>query len=149
MARPSEATARLQVVGATCGWQSEWLQARGTIWTTGIRPVLAIDSCVQVDGWRWSSRWPASTLAWETSEPFEHDDDSDDVTHVQVCRRKHPVMPRPRLFHPARHQPPCASSWCGCESCPATGSFDPMMFLALDWLLWVSWWAPWPRNPKI
>ena len=34
-----------------------------------------------------------------------------DVAHVCACGRKRLAMPRPRLSHPVRLQPPCASSW--------------------------------------
>ena len=52
---------------------------------------------------------------------------------------------------------PCASSHrarpCrhrgGQRSCPVTGSFARTVFFASGCLVWVRWWAPWPRRSKI
>ena len=75
----------------------------------------------------------------------------DDVPHVCVCGRKRQAMPRPRLCHPVRLQPPYASRGrsAGQISCPATGRFDRCVFFASGWLVWCRWLAPWPRSSQI
>ena len=37
----------------------------------------------------------------------------------------------------------------GQRSCPAARRFDRHVFFALGCLVWVRWWAPWPRSSKI
>ena len=47
---------------------------------------------------------------------------------------------------PCAHPRDCS---CGRMSCPATGSFDWLVFFDSGWLVWVRSWAPWPRSSQI
>ena len=99
---------------------------------------------------KFCARRPRSPLASGMRASIEANH-QDDVPHVCVCGRKRQAMPRPRLCHPVRLQPPYASRGrsAGQRSCPATGRFDRCVFFASGWLVWCRWLAPWPRSSQI
>ena len=150
MARPSEATARLQVVGATCGLAHRMVASTWHYGRLGFDRFsrsthvcrLTVDAGPQCDQ---RQRWLEKRVSHLNTT-------TQMMSHTYRCAAESIQSCLDRGFstqHAISHHAHPRDHSCGCESCPATGSFDPMMFLALEWLVWVRWWAPWPRNPKI
>ena len=150
MTRPSEATARLQVVGATCGLADRMVASTWHYGRLGFDRFsrsthvcrLTVDAGPQGDQ---RQRWLEKRVSHLNTT-------TQMMSHTYRCAAESIQSCLDRGFstqHAISHHAHPRDHSCGCESCPATGSFDPMMIIALEWLIWVRWWVPWPRSLKI